>query len=91
MDIEQHIWEGLAAFCDGKLSYSKVRAVSWVATVDSDSEPCGLGLAVTAGSLRAVRPPALKSPAEDTPPSSTKPIKSANQYGMFCVQVIEAQ
>jgi len=42
-----------AAFADGKLSYSKVRAISRVATIDSDEELCRLGLASTAAQIEA--------------------------------------
>ncbi len=43
-----------AAFSDGRLSYSKVRAISRVATVDSDGELCELGLAATAVQIEAI-------------------------------------
>ncbi len=43
-----------AAFSDGKLSYSKVRAISRVATVDSEAELCGLGLASTAVQIETI-------------------------------------
>ncbi|MFV1991744.1 MAG: DUF222 domain-containing protein, partial [Acidimicrobiales bacterium] len=36
------------AFGEGRLTYSKVRAISRVATVDSDAELCRLGMAATA-------------------------------------------
>ncbi len=42
------------AFGDGRLSYSKVRAISRVATADSDAELCELGLAATAAQIEAI-------------------------------------
>jgi Domain of unknown function (DUF222) len=43
-----------AAFGEGRLSYSKVRAITRVATVDSEAELCDLGLAATAVQLEAI-------------------------------------
>ncbi len=43
-----------AAFADGRLSYSKVRAISRVATADSEAELCELGLASTAVQIEAI-------------------------------------
>jgi HNH endonuclease len=42
------------AFGEGRLSYSKVRAISRVATVDSEAELCDLGLAATAAQVEAI-------------------------------------
>ncbi len=43
-----------AAFGDGRLSYSKVRAITRVATVDSEGELCELGLAATAAQVESI-------------------------------------
>ncbi len=52
------VLEGLpetrAAFGDGKLSYSKVRAITRAATVDSEAELCELALAATAVQIEAI-------------------------------------
>ncbi len=47
--------ETRAAFGAGRLSYSKVRAITRVATVDSEAELCDLGLAATAVQIESIR------------------------------------
>jgi HNH endonuclease len=42
------------AFSEGRLSYSKVRAISRVATVESEAELCDLGLGATAAQVEAI-------------------------------------
>ncbi len=46
--------ETRAAFGAGRLSYSKVRAITRVATVDSEAELCDLGLAATAVQIESI-------------------------------------